>query len=60
MAKTSKTVTETTESTKKKAAKKETPVLAEPSLQTPIQLKPVETFSRFSDFDIHLFKAGKH
>jgi 1,4-alpha-glucan branching enzyme len=23
-------------------------------------LKPVETISRFTDFDIHLFKQGKH
>ena len=60
MAKTSKIVTETTELTKKKTTKKESVAVAESITQTPVQLKSVETFSRFSDFDINLFKAGKH
>jgi len=60
MAKTSKTVTDTTESTKKKTTKKETVAVTELTLQPPVQLKNVETYTRFSDFDIDLFKAGKH
>ena len=60
MAKTSKTVTETTELTKKKTAKKEPLAVAESIPQIPVQLKNVETYSRFSDFDVNLFKAGKH
>ena len=60
MAKTSKTVTDTTELTKKKTIKKASVAVAETSPQPPVQLKNVETFTRFSDFDIDLFKAGKH
>lgn len=37
-------------------------IAAEPEVVKPgtLQLNPVEVFSRFSDFDISLFKAGKH
>lgn len=60
MAKTPKIVTDTTESTKKKTTKKEIIVVAESSPQLPLKLKNVETYTRFSDFDINLFNAGKH
>lgn len=60
MAKTSKTVTEKTELIKKKTTKKETVAVAEQVPELPVQLKSVEMYSRFSDFDINLFKAGKH
>lgn len=60
MAKTSKTETSKTESTKKKTTKSEIVAVAEPLSQPPVQLKNVETYTRFSDFDINLFKAGKH
>ncbi|MES2517558.1 MAG: 1,4-alpha-glucan branching protein GlgB [Bacteroidota bacterium] len=62
MAKTSKTTTETTEPTKKKTTKKEVVAIVaqETPPSPPVQLKNVEHFSRFSDFDIDLFKAGKH
>lgn len=62
MAKTSKTTTQPTETTKKKVSKKEVVEVPE-VIQTPsapVILKNVEVFSRFSDFDIDLFKAGKH
>ena len=60
MAKTPKIVTDTTESTKKKTTKKEIIVVAESSPQLPLHIKNVETYTRFSDFDINLFNAGKH
>jgi 1,4-alpha-glucan branching enzyme len=59
MAKTSKTITDTTESTKKKTSKKEAAATVQETPPLP-QLKNVEVFSRFTDFDIDLFKAGKH
>ncbi len=63
MAKTSKTTTQSTETTKKKVTKKAVVEVIEENqtpVSTPVVLKNVEVFSRFSDFDIHLFKAGKH
>lgn len=67
MAKTSKVTTQTTEKSKKKVSKKEpliteTVVTATEETQppAPVILKNVEVFSRFSDFDISLFKSGKH
>ena len=63
MAKTSKTTTQSTETTKKKVTKKAVVEVIEETqapVSTPVVLKNVEAFSRFSDFDIHLFKAGKH
>ncbi|MEA5260430.1 1,4-alpha-glucan branching protein GlgB [Arcicella aquatica] len=63
MAKTSKTTTQSTETTKKKVTKKAVVEVLEENqtpVSTPVVLKNVEVFSRFSDFDIHLFKAGKH
>ena len=60
MAKTSKISTETTEPTKKITTKKEIVAVVDEIPQPPVQLKNVETFSLFSDFDIDLFKAGKH
>ena len=60
MAKTSKASTEITEPTKKRTTKKEVVAVVEETTQPTVQLKNVETFTRFSDFDIDLFKAGKH
>ena len=60
MAKTSKPITDTTKSTKKKATKKETVAAIEATPLPLPQLKNVEVFSRFTDFDIDLFKGGKH
>jgi 1,4-alpha-glucan branching enzyme len=60
MAKTSKTITDTTESTKKKTTKKEAVATVQETPPPPPQLKNVEVFSRFTDFDIDLFKGGKH
>ncbi|MBB6004694.1 1,4-alpha-glucan branching protein GlgB [Arcicella rosea] len=62
MAKTSKTTTQPTETTKKKVSKKEVVEVPEETQtpSVPVILKNVEAFSRFSDFDINLFKAGKH
>ncbi len=62
MAKTSKITTQATETTKKKVSKKEVVEVSEEiqSPSVPVILKNVEVFSRFSDFDIDLFKAGKH
>jgi 1,4-alpha-glucan branching enzyme len=45
---------------RKKSTPKETAPAAEAVAQPPQQLKNVELFSRFTDFDIDLFKAGKH
>jgi len=42
----------------KKSSKKAEPRI-EPSIEE-MELKPVETFSRFSEFDIYLCKSGKH
>ncbi len=50
----------TTESTKKKAPKKEAVAAVEKTPPPSVQLKNVEVFSRFTDFDIDLFKGGKH
>lgn len=62
MAKTSKTTTQPTETTKKKVSKKEVVEVPEETQtpSVPVILKNVEAFSRFSDFDINIFKAGKH
>lgn len=60
MAKTSKKTSEIAEPTKKKTTKKEVEAVEQETPPPPVQLKNVEVFSRFSDFDIDLFKAGKH
>ena len=60
MAKTTKTTTEKAEPVKKKTTKKEVLSVSEAIPPPPVQLKNVETFSLFSDFDVNLFKAGKH
>jgi 1,4-alpha-glucan branching enzyme len=46
----------------KKAAVNELPVIKDssPTEPTPVTLNAVEVYSRFTDFDIDLFKGGKH
>ncbi|QEM11777.1 1,4-alpha-glucan branching protein GlgB [Mucilaginibacter rubeus] len=44
---------------KAKAVKAEKPAETTP-VQQPVKLKAVEAYSRFTDFDISLFKSGKH
>ncbi|WP_114936586.1 1,4-alpha-glucan branching protein GlgB [Mucilaginibacter endophyticus] len=44
---------------KAKAVKAEKPAETTP-IQQPVKLKAVEPYSRFTDFDISLFKSGKH
>ncbi len=70
MAKTSKVKNQSEETTVKKETtrKKAKATVDETVVETPLAqepivlptLKNVETFSRFTDFDIHLFKSGKH
>ena len=45
---------------KKKESAPETSEKQEGTEAQEIQLKPVEPLSRFTDFDIHLFRQGKH
>jgi 1,4-alpha-glucan branching enzyme len=62
MAKTSKAKTQPEEiqtPTKKKVVKAKEVIQEIPSESTP-QLNNVEAFSRFSEFDVNLFMAGKH
>ncbi len=70
MAKTSKVKNQSEETTVKKETtrKKAKATVDETVVETPVAqepivlptLKNVETFSRFTDFDVHLFKSGKH
>ena len=60
MAKTTKSTTEKAEPVKKKTTIKEVVEVSGETPSPPVQLKNVETFSLFSDFDVNLFKAGKH
>jgi 1,4-alpha-glucan branching enzyme len=47
-------------SKKKTAADKENSLPPADAVNQKIELKPVEALSRFTDFDIHLFRQGKH
>jgi len=54
-------VSETAPKTKKPAAAKaQTPAAAKNTAPAPTIMKNVEVYSRFTDFDIGLFKSGKH
>lgn len=62
MAKSAKTKKEVIVETPvpKKAQKKATTVPKAIPVSTHTELQPVETYTRFSEFDIYLFKSGKH